>query len=89
MKTQIGGSLTLRQESTVSSEFHTQMLRQLEAHHDEKATDWTKVDPTVMVAEAIKQQAKWIDDRNPKRLVHAANFLTIAWAITESRNRNA
>jgi len=87
MKTQIGGSLTLRQESSVSSEFHQKMLDQLNAHHDEKATDWTKVDPLSMVGEAIRQQAKWIDDRDPKRLVHAANFLTIAWAITESRHR--
>jgi len=75
--------MPIRQEKVLSSEFHMQMLQELESHHDEKSRDWSRVSYGLMVEKAFRR-VTWIyldGISDPKQLVHAANELAIAWAI--------
>lgn len=79
--------MPIRQEKTLSSEFHMAMLRELEIHHDEKSLDWSTIPINVMMNEAerrlFRARTAYRAGRNEesaKQLVHAANYLTIAWA---------
>jgi hypothetical protein len=86
--------MPIRQEKALSSEFHMQMLRELEAHHDEKSIDWGEADPQIMLQEAASRIAKARgslkyapSEFELRQLVHAANYLTIAWAILSTKTQ--
>lgn len=83
--------MPIRQEKQLSSEFHMAMLRELEIHHDEKSLDWATIPITVMMAEAERRivaarrhYREGHDQKAEKQLVHAANYMTIAWARLRS-----
>lgn len=65
------------------------MLRELEEHHDEKSVEWSTIDPMELVAQAQSRLTRirygWVGIDPKQQLVHAANELTIAWAILSSR----
>lgn len=89
--------MEIRQEKSLSSDFHMAMLRELERHHDEYSSDWSTRDPNEELAKALDQLGQLTDEvvraelagvtdpPDPKHLVHAANHLAICWAILQSR----
>lgn len=85
--------MPIRQEKVLSSEFHMAMLVELERHHDEKSLDWSETDPHLMMSEAAARLQRSRSDLryapsefDPKQLVHAANYLMIAYSILKVRS---
>lgn len=80
------GALSLKQEAAASSRFHAAMLTELERHHEEKGFDWSTKDPRLVIWDALDQLDSFTSiSQDPKRLVHAANFLMIAWSILDAK----
>lgn len=73
--------MPIQMEKVLSSEFHMAMLRELESHHDEKSQDWSTIHPHEVLDQAADHVIAWAEDGDRKHLVHAANYLAIAWAI--------
>lgn len=78
--------MPIKQEKVLSSEFHMEMLKELERHHDEHSIDWSLITADSQLLMALRQIDLFTGgEPDPKRLVHAANHLTIAWAIVSSK----
>ena len=83
--------MPIQQEKRLSSDFHMAMLQELEVHHDEKSEEWIDLDPIDLVREALGRLYRygpWFQQQEPidrKQLVHAANYLSIAWAIMRAK----